>query len=372
MKKNFCGKIGDANYLIYFTLRSVQMKIFLIYGGKSAEHDISVISAYHILQEIYYEYYEVLPVFISKEGKWFKGNLINTKEEVPTLAELKNPGEEVFDFQEMVSGGVAFPVLHGPNGEDGTIQGLFEMLDIPYVGSGVLASSAGMDKIVSKILFQDAGIPIVPYEVVTPNEWEAAPKEVVAKIEENLPYPLYIKPANLGSSVGITEAHDIEELKAGINLAFEYDHRVLIEEGITATEVEVALLGNEDVHTSVVGALVKDTQFYDYDSKYIDEEVSLQIPADLPKELSTQLREYATKAFIAIDGSGLSRADFFVTADHEVYINEINTFPGFTPISMYPKLWEETGLTYGDLIEELIQLAIRRYDVRNEKYGKEK
>lgn len=349
------------------------MNIYLIYGGKSAEHDISIISAYHILQEIYYEYYQVIPVYISSDGNWLKGDLIDTKDEVPTLSELRDGEKVPFDLEELkTENSVAFPVLHGPNGEDGTVQGLFETLNIPYAGAGVLASAAGMDKVVSKVLFQDAGIPIVPYNTVTPNEWETRPEEVIEKIVDHLPYPMYVKPANLGSSVGISEVNTPDELKAGIELAFEYDHRVLVEEGVQATEVEVAVLGNEDVHTSVVGALIKDEQFYDYDSKYLDDDVTLQIPANLPKDLSTQLREYATKAFIAIDGSGLARVDFFVTEEEDIYINEINTFPGFTPISMYPKLWGETGLAYGDLIEELIQLAIARYDVRNERYGKQR
>lgn len=349
------------------------MKIFIIYGGKSAEHDISVISAYHIMQEIYYEYYQVQPIFITVDGEWTKGSLIERKEDIPTLAELRNSSDTPFNFQELQEkNSVAFPILHGPNGEDGTVQGLFEVLNIPYVGAGVLASSAGMDKIVSKILFQEAGIPIVPYEVVTPSDWNVEQEEVLKKITEKLPYPIYVKPANLGSSVGISEVHDEEELKAAIELAFSYDHRVLIEEGITGTEVEVAVLGNEDVHTSVVGALIKDVQFYDYESKYIDTTVELEIPADLPKDISNTLRKYAAKAFMAIDGSGLSRVDFFVTEDYQIYINEINTFPGFTPISMYPKLWEETGLAYGDLIEELIQLAVQRHEIRDERYGKER
>jgi len=349
------------------------MNIYLIYGGKSAEHDISIISAYHILQEIYYEFYQVIPVYITPEGKWFKGELIDTKDEVPTLSELRNDSKTPFNLEELqTENSVAFPVLHGPNGEDGTVQGLFETLNIPYAGAGVLASAAGMDKIISKILFQNADIPIVPYQTVIPNEWDTRPEEVVERITQNLSYPMYVKPANLGSSVGISEVNSPDELKAGIELAFEYDHRVLVEKGVQATEVEVAILGNEDVHTSVVGALVKDEQFYDYDSKYLEDDVTLQIPANLPKELSTQLREYATKAFIAIDGTGLARVDFFVTDEEDIYINEINTFPGFTPISMYPKLWEETGLAYGDLIEELIQLAITRHETRNNRYGKQR
>lgn len=349
------------------------MKVFLLYGGKSAEHDISVISAYHILQEIYYEYYQVVPVYITPEGEWGKGTIIEKKEDVPTLSGLREISNEVFDFQELKEeNSVVFPVLHGPNGEDGTVQGLFEVLGVPYVGAGVLASAAGMDKIVSKVLFNDAGIPIVPYETVTPNDWETRPEEVVERVVESLPYPMYVKPANLGSSVGISEVNDVEGLKTAINLAFEYDQRVLIEQGITGIEAEVAVLGNEDVHTSVVGALVKEQQFYDYDSKYLDDDVALQIPAELPQETLNKMREYATNAFIAIDGSGLARVDFFVTKDQEIYINEINTFPGFTPISMYPKLWEETGLAYGDVIEELLQLAIQRHENRQTRYGKQR
>jgi D-alanine-D-alanine ligase len=349
------------------------MKVFLLYGGKSAEHDISVISAYHILQEIYYEYYQVVPVYITPEGEWGKGTIIDKKEDVPTLSGLREISNEVFDFQELKEeNSVVFPVLHGPNGEDGTVQGLFEVLGVPYVGAGVLASAAGMDKIVSKVLFNDAGIPIVPYETVTPNDWETRPEEVVERVVESLPYPMYVKPANLGSSVGISEVNDVEGLKTAINLAFEYDQRVLIEQGITGIEAEVAVLGNEDVHTSVVGALVKEQQFYDYDSKYLDDDVALQIPAELPQETLNKMREYATNAFIAIDGSGLARVDFFVTEDQDIYINEINTFPGFTPISMYPKLWEETGLAYGDVIEELLQLAIQRHENRQTRYGKQR
>lgn len=348
------------------------MKVFLIFGGKSAEHDVSIVSAYHILQEIYYEYYQVVPVYITTNGEWLKGSLINNVDEVPSLSELREHSREKFDFNEFNGESIAFPVLHGPNGEDGTVQGLFEVLNVPYVGSGVLASAAGMDKIVSKILFENAGIPITPYEVLSPTDWEVRPEEAIVKIESHLPYPMYVKPANLGSSVGISEAKNTEELTNAINLAFEYDQRVLIEQGLSGKEVEVAVLGNEDIHTSVVGELVKEDQFYDYDSKYLDDNVKLQIPADLSKETSNLIREYATKAFMAIDGSGLSRVDFFVTDDEEVIINEINTFPGFTPISMYPKLWDETGLSYGDLIEELIQLAMQRYELRNEQYGKQR
>lgn len=349
------------------------MHIYLLYGGKSAEHDVSIISAYHILQEIYYNYYQVTPIYITPQGSWKAGAKITAQEEVPSVSELRAVGQtvETFDINKLqAKDTVVFPVLHGPNGEDGTIQGFLETLGVPYVGAGVLPSAAGMDKIISKVLFEAAELPVLPYVAVHPAHWSVTPEAVIEEVEAKLRYPYYVKPANLGSSVGISEVHEREELVKAIELAFEYDHRVLVEQGIRAREVEVAVLGNEDVNTSVVGELVKDTQFYDYDSKYLNNEVTLQIPADLSTQVAIKIREYAAQAFMAIDGNGLARADFFVTADDEVFINELNTFPGFTPISMYPKLWEATGLTYGDLIEELIQLALKRYDMRQTRYGK--
>lgn len=350
------------------------MKLYVLYGGKSAEHDVSIISASNILEEIYYNIYHVVPVYITQEGLWLKGEAITSREDVPTLAQMRlGESSEKFDFSELkTADALVFPVLHGPNGEDGTIQGFLEVLNVPYVGAGVLGSATGMDKIVSKILFEHAGIPVLPYVSVFPAEWTALKEEVIERIELALRYPLYVKPANLGSSVGISEVASTQELEKAIDLAFTYDSRVLVEQGIIAREVEIAVLGNEDVHTSVVGELVKETQFYDYDSKYLNNDVSLQIPANISNTLSDQLREYAAKAFLTIGGSGLSRADFFVTADDEIYINELNTFPGFTSISMYPKLWEATGLSYGDLIEELIQLGLQRYETRQSSYGKQR
>lgn len=350
------------------------MKLYLLYGGKSAEHDVSIISASNILEEIYYNIYQVIPVYITQDGHWLKGDLIESTDDLPSLAAMRlDDSYEELDFSELKGDDViVFPVLHGPNGEDGTIQGFLEVLDVPYVGAGVLGSATGMDKIVSKTLFEAAGIPILPFIPVFPAEWAAVKEEVIERIEDKLRYPLYVKPANLGSSVGISEVVTSEELEEAINLAFSYDNRVLVEQGIIAREVEIAVLGNEDVHTSVVGELVKETQFYDYDSKYLNNEVTLQIPAMMSSQLSSQLREYAATAFLAIGGAGLSRADFFVTADEEIYINELNTFPGFTSISMYPKLWEATGLSYSDLIEELIQLGLQRYESRRQSYGKQR
>jgi D-alanine-D-alanine ligase len=353
---------------------TIEMKIFLVYGGKSAEHDVSLMSAFSIIKEIYYDYYEVIPVYITRDGKWLKGKTVTEASQVNDAKDLMFTDVEEFDFSllKKADESIVFPVLHGPNGEDGTVQGLFEVLEVPYVGAGVLASAAGMDKIISKVLFADAGLPQLPYHVVKITDWKVEPEEVVSEIKEAFGFPAFVKPANLGSSVGISEAKNEEELKEAIDLAFEYDHRVVVEKGVKAREIEVAVLGNEDVHTSVPGELVKKQQFYDYEEKYINNDVTLQIPAELPDETVSKLREYAAKAFLAIDGSGLTRADFFITDEGEIYINEVNTFPGFTPYSMYPKLWDKTGLSYGDLIEELIQLGLRRYKARNERTTKER
>ncbi|MGY3778458.1 D-alanine--D-alanine ligase [Isobaculum melis] len=353
------------------------MKIFLIYGGKSAEHDISILTAYSIMKEVYYKYYEVVPVYITKEGAWLKGLTLDAPPTHLEALHLTAGEEAALAIKEgAVSTGVPitiaeikekdaviFPVLHGPNGEDGTIQGLFEILDMPYVGAGVLASACGMDKIISKHLFTQAGLPQVPFIPIIKTDWLRDEEKVLAKCDEILDYPMFIKPANLGSSVGISKAMNQEELIAAIETALKYDRRVLVEQGVEAREVEVAVLGNDDVHTSVPGEIVKATnEFYDYQSKYLDNKVTMQIPALLPEEVQTQLREYAATAFKAIDGSGLTRCDFFVTDDHEIFINEVNTMPGFTEFSMYPLLWENTGLNYSDLVEELIQLAIKRFE----------
>lgn len=339
------------------------MNLYLIYGGKSAEHEVSLKSAYSILQIIYYEYYTVIPVYITREGQWLKGKPIKTKDQLPTKEELSETDEkEPFIFNEMMEEeSVAFPVLHGPNGEDGTVQGLFEVLGIPYVGAELLTSAVGMDKIVSKRVFKDAGLPVLPFEEVRLNDWTVDPQEVMGNLEAAMAYPMYVKPVNMGSSVGVTKADNKEELELAITLAYEYDTRIVVEKGEEVREIEVALLGNEDIHTSVPGELIKHKSFYDYEDKYLNDKVIRQVPAEIPDELTKELRALAVKAFHAINGSGVSRVDFFLTEDNSVYINEINTFPGFTQNSMYPRVWAKTGLPYADLIEEVIQLGIRRY-----------
>lgn len=351
------------------------MKVFLIYGGKSAEHDISILTAHSIVKEIYYNYYDVIPVYITRNGEWIQGETLlepvkyseflrltpgDTKQ-MALEKDQQSTGIIISPAEVKSDDAVIFPVLHGPNGEDGTVQGLFEVLDMPYVGCGVLASAAGMDKIVSKQLFQQAGLPQVPYVPVTRFDWQNQQEEFLQRCEGSLIYPMFVKPANMGSSVGISKANDKDELLAAIEVAFEYDSRVVVEQGIEAREVEIAILGNSDVHASVPGEIVKKVDFYDYEEKYINNSVDLNIPAELPDELVEKLQEYAATAFRALDGSGLSRCDFFVTSNNEIYINEVNTMPGFTQFSMYPLLWEHAGLKYSDLVEELIQLALKRY-----------
>lgn len=351
------------------------MKVFLIYGGKSAEHDISILTAHSIVKEIYYNYYDVVPVYITRDGDWLQGETLTepvphseflrlTAGDVAQMATAegeKSIGVKISPAAIQSKDAVIFPVLHGPNGEDGTVQGLFEVLDMPYVGCGVLASAAGMDKIVSKQLFQQAGLPQVPYVPVTKFDWEHQQEEIFQRCEGSLIYPMFVKPANMGSSVGISKATTREELLSAIEKAFEYDSRVVVEQGVEAREIEVAILGNADVNASVPGEIVKKVDFYDYEEKYINNTVELNIPAELPEDLVEKLQEYAATAFRTLDGSGLSRCDFFVTSNNEIYLNEVNTMPGFTQFSMYPLLWEHAGLKYSDLVEELIQLALKRY-----------
>lgn len=347
------------------------MKIVLLYGGRSAEHEVSILSAYSVLQAVYYDYYQVQLVFIAKTGEWVKGPLLTEK---PTSEEVLHLtwGEGTGDFSGEViqpssikeDDAIVFPILHGPNGEDGTIQGFFETIGMPYVGAGVLTSACGMDKIMTKYILQAGGIPQVPYVPVLKNQWKENPKQIFEQCEGTLLYPMFVKPANMGSSVGISKAENREELQNALHEAYKYDTRAIVEQGIEAREIEVAILGNEDVRTTQAGEIVKDVDFYDYNSKYIDNKIVMQIPAEIPDEVQEKAQEYAKKAYILLGGSGLSRCDFFLTNKNELFLNELNTMPGFTQFSMYPSLWEKMGLKYGDLIEELIQLGLNRFNQR--------
>ncbi|KAF1299512.1 D-alanine--D-alanine ligase A [Enterococcus sp. JM4C] len=352
------------------------MKIILLYGGRSEEHDVSILSAYSVLKAVYYNYYKVQLVFISKEGQWVEGPLLT---EAPKSADAlrltwDTSGERTEGFtgklihpgaiQESEEEIIVFPVLHGPNGEDGTIQGFLETINVPYVGAGVLTSACAMDKIMTKYILQAAGVPQVPYVPVLESQWKENPRKVFEQCEGSLLYPMFIKPANMGSSVGITRAENREELQNGLAEAYRFDSRAIVEQGIEAREIEVAVLGNEDVRTTTPGEIVKDVAFYDYNSKYIDNKITMQIPAEIPADVQEKAQKYAKIAYKMLGGSGLSRCDFFLTNKNELFLNELNTMPGFTQFSMYPVLWENTGLKYSDLIEELIQLGLNRYKQR--------
>lgn len=343
------------------------MKIILLYGGRSAEHEVSLLSAFSVVNAVYYNYYQVQLVMITKEGRWLKGPLLSEAPTSPDTLALTNEetkGEEISPGAIYEEDAIVFPLLHGPNGEDGTIQGFLETIGMPYVGAGVLTSACGMDKIMTKYILQAAGIPQVPYVPVLKNAWKENPKKIFDQCEGSLLYPMFVKPANMGSSVGISKAENREELQNALQEAYRYDTRAIVEQGIEAREIEVAVLGNEDVRTTMPGEIVKDVAFYDYNSKYIDNRIEMQIPAQIPEETQAKAQEFAKKAYIMLGGSGLSRCDFFLTNKNELFLNELNTMPGFTEFSMYPLLWEKTGLPYGDLIEELIQLGMNRFNQR--------
>lgn len=339
-------------------------KIGLLFGGQSGEHEISCISAYNVLSNIDEKKYDVVPIGITKEGTWniYTGDYKNIESGGWKL-DKEHLRENIDPFRDLRDIDLFFPVLHGPMGEDGTVQGLLEVLNIPYVGCGVLASSVAMDKILSKIAFESVDIPTCKYESVSKIDFENNKDEIVETLEEKLGYPIFVKPANMGSSVGINKAHDRDELLSALDEAFIYDRRVIAEEAINGKEIECAVLEeNGDVKTAVPGEIIPSKEFYDYEAKYNSggESVSV-IPAKIPEDVLEKVQEYAKKAFTALDGSGLSRVDFFyVPETNEVLINEINTLPGFTPISMYSMMWEESGIPYKELIERLINTAANK------------
>ena len=349
-----------------------KIKVGIIFGGMSTENEVSVVSAGSILGNIDRKKYEVFPIYINKDGKWYRyiedGRKRVLGEKVENIIEIEN----IVEYLQKLD--VVFPVLHGLYGEDGTIQGLFELLKIPYVGCKVLASSVGMDKVYTKIVFEKAGLNQTPYEYVRKykenyiyvdknfNESIMDIKEVAKNIVKDLEFPMFIKPSNSGSSVGVKKAENEKELIENIEYAASFDNKVLIEQGINGREIECAVLGNEEVIASCVGEIKAADEFYSYDAKYKNEESRTEIPAELPKEISDKIRKQAIKAFKAIDGKGLSRVDFFVEdKTNKIIINEINTMPGFTDISMYPKMFEKSGISYKELITRLIELALEKF-----------
>jgi D-alanine-D-alanine ligase len=382
-----------------------KLRVGVLFGGRSGEHEVSLLSAASILRAIDRKKFELVPIGITKDGHWVAAGdargLLEGGEsaavrklragdpEATPGAKLLHEGIPTLLAPEPVETGVAlttgsdgpaaanldvvFPVLHGTFGEDGTIQGLFELAGIAYVGSGVLGSAAGMDKDVMKRLFQQAGLPIVKHVTLLRADWEKQPRRAIAQVETALKYPVFVKPANLGSSVGISKAHDRSELGPALDLAAKYDRKLVVEQGVggsgragrsaKARELEVGVLGNDDPKASVVGEIIPGKEFYDYEAKYLSEGSVPVIPAKLSRAETRRIREMAVAAFRACDLSGLARVDFLMEPDgkRRIYLNEVNTLPGFTQISMYPKLWEATGVGYKELITRLIELALERH-----------
>lgn len=338
-----------------------KLKLGVIYGGMSTENKVSCVSGTSVIKNLNKEKYDITPIYIDEKGNWFEIKNLDKNEKI----EIDNVMKFLKKFD------VVFPVLHGLYGEDGTIQGIFELLKIPYVGCGVLASSVGMDKVYTKVIFDKAEINQTKYVYIRKyedkyiyidnnfNEKVLGLKDIEKIVIEKLKYPMFIKPSNSGSSVGISKANNQEELENAIIEASKFDKKILIEEGIDGREVECAVLGNEEIKSSCVGEIKAADEFYSYDAKYKNQESKTLIPANISEEKSKEIQKLAIKAFKAIDGKGLSRVDFFIEKDTEkVYINEINTLPGFTSISMYPKLFEQVGVGYTELLDKLIDLAL--------------
>lgn len=354
-----------------------KLTVAVIFGGQSSEHEVSRVSASSIISNLDSEKYYVIPVGITKSGKWmiYNGPIENIKngewEKFGTPAILSPDASQkgllklVGDKAKLIPIDLAFPVLHGKYGEDGTIQGLFELAQIPYVGNGVLSSSVSMDKAFTKIIAKNAKITQAKYVEVHSEDFNKI-KSIATKIEKKLDYPCFVKPANAGSSVGITKAHNKDELIEGLKLAAVHDRKIVVEEGIVGREIECAVLGNGDnISASCVGEIFAAAEFYDYDAKYNNSASKTVVPAEISKEKQDEIRKMAIKVFKAVDGSGLARVDFFVEKDTErVIFNELNTLPGFTPISMYSMLWNACGKPMNVLLDELIDLALERFGVK--------
>lgn len=351
-----------------------KIKLAVIFGGQSTEHDVSIVSGTSVIKNLNKEEFDILPIYISEEGDWFLYKkevkdieVLTVGEKINELEKIENPINILKDTN------VVFPVLHGLYGEDGTVQGLLELLNKKYVGCKVLASSVCMDKVYAKVIFDKANISQAKYIYVRPyndkfiyvdnsfNEEICSVDKICDIVKEKLDFPVFVKPSNSGSSVGINKSHNSEELKEHIEYAAKFDNKILIEQNINGREVECAVLGNEDVKASCVGEILPAEEFYTFDAKYKNAESRVIMPANLPSDLSEEIRKTAIKAFKAVDGKGLSRVDFFVeNGTNRIIINEINTLPGFTQISMYPKLWETMGLKYTELLDKLIELAMEK------------
>ncbi|KDR94914.1 D-alanine-D-alanine ligase [Peptoclostridium litorale DSM 5388] len=355
-------------------VRVNKMNVAVLFGGKSGEHEVSLESAASICRAMDKDKYNIYMIGITKNGEWAyckctpddmeSGKWLQFEVEgsnINLIPSQSRPAGIELESGEIIKIDACFPVIHGPFGEDGTLQGIFEMASIPYVGCKVLSSSLAMDKAMFKKVMDFEGIPQVDYVSVRAYEFEKKEEDVIKMVEDMLDYPVFTKPANMGSSVGISKASDAYELASGIREALKHDSKVVIEQGINAREIEVAVLGSETVRASVPGEVLSCKDFYDYEAKYLANSSKTLIPAQLDEDVKCEIQDMAIKAFKAIDGEGISRIDFFIEKDtNRVYINEINTMPGFTKISMYPKLWDASGMPYTKLIDELIRLAIKK------------
>jgi D-alanine-D-alanine ligase len=369
----------------------------VLYGGRSGEHEVSLASAAAVFAHLDRKRYEPVPIKIEKDGRWALADRPPSMMSAGEVIEqvrleaarpvregrevhlVAHPGEETIlsidrtsrardmDLPSAIVTGLAldaiFPMLHGPYGEDGTIQGLLELANVPYIGSGVLGSAVGMDKAVMKVLFAARGLPVCPYRVVLRHEWDRQADRITIELERALKYPMFVKPANLGSSVGISKAKDPKGLRDAMALAAGFDRKIVIEAAVAnARELECGVLGNDDPEASVPGEIIPSREFYDYEAKYIDAGSKTVIPADLPKKLAEIVRKLSVEAFKAIDGAGMARVDFLLGGkDESLYVNEVNTIPGFTTISMYSKLWAASGVDYPALLDRLIALALERH-----------
>lgn len=366
-----------------------KLRVGVLFGGRSGEHEISLISARSVMGAMDMTKYEIVPIGITKNGRWIASGdpmrALTAGEEQASApaALLGDPSqrglmrleerEQAIRAVRLADLDVIFPVLHGPYGEDGTVQGLLELAGIPYVGAGVTASALGMDKAIFKDLMRAHGLPVVDYLVIKRREWDLDGEGLMDRIEERLGYPVFTKPANLGSSVGVRKCRNRQELARGLSEAARYDRKLLVERAVVqAREIEVSVLGNDDPIASIPGEIVPSREFYSYAAKYLDEGENasrLLIPAPIPPETAKQARELALRAYLAVDCAGMARVDFLLSRETgELYVSEVNTIPGFTAISMYPKLWEATGISYPELIDRLIELALERHadKVRNE------
>jgi len=348
-----------------------KLRLGVIFGGRSGEHEVSVVSAQHVMAAVDRSRFEVVPIGVTRGGAWLTPEETQSQTDAPAppfKKTLVDEAEGLLGRPQALSVlseiDVAFPLIHGPSGEDGTLQGLLELARLPYAGAGVAASAAGLDKALMKALLRDAGLPVVDWLVMTRPQWAKDAAGLTQKAEAEIGYPCFVKPANGGSSVGITKAHSREELTNGIAWAFRFDRKLIVEKGVEPREIECAVLGNDEPEASPLGEIICEREFYDYEAKYLDSSTTLSIPAKLPRDCSSRIRALALDAYRAIDCCGMARVDFFLTPAGEVFVDELNTIPGFTPGSMYPRLWQVAGLSYSELISRLVDLGLERFEER--------